>query len=56
MSIHSDLILCKQIMYIPKPNAIHVCDPLFLNPEEVVYHCQPALWYKIFIDVLEVED
>jgi hypothetical protein len=57
MSIHPDLILCKRIMYIPEPNAIHVCDPpLFLNPKEVIYHCQPALRYRIFIDVLEVED
>jgi hypothetical protein len=45
-------------MYISKPNAIHehAPPPLFLNPEEVIYHCQVALWYKIFIDIIEVED
>jgi hypothetical protein len=30
--------------------------PLFIDPEDVIFHNQPTLRYQVFIDVLEVED
>jgi hypothetical protein len=29
---------------------------MFLNPEEIIYHYQPMLYYRVQIEVLEVED
>jgi hypothetical protein len=30
--------------------------PLFIDPEDVIYHDLPTFYYRIFIDILEVED
>jgi hypothetical protein len=44
-------------MFIPETEVAHVSDPpQFHNPEEVIHPSKLALWYRIFIDVIGVED
>jgi hypothetical protein len=44
-------------IFILKPEAIHVHrPPMFIPPEEVIYHDRPTLRYHVLIDILEVVD
>jgi hypothetical protein len=55
--VHLDLIPCEWLLYIPEQDVVvDRGPPLFLRPEEVIHSCQLALWYRVFIDVIEVED
>jgi hypothetical protein len=55
--VHPDLIPCERLMFIPEPDVPREYGPpLFLQPEEVIHQSQLALWYRIFIDIIEVED
>jgi hypothetical protein len=35
----------------------HVRGPhLFIDPEDIIYHDLPSLYYHVYIDILEVKD
>jgi hypothetical protein len=55
--IHPDLIPREKIIFISKP-PIGLDDglPLFVRPEDVIYHKHLMLRYRVLIDVLEVAD
>jgi hypothetical protein len=55
--VHPDLIPCERLMFIPEPDEVHIRGPpLFLETEEVIHSSRLALWYRVFIDVIKVED
>jgi hypothetical protein len=55
--VHPDLIPCERLMFILESDEVHIRGPpLFLEPKEVIHLSQPALWYRVFIDIVEVED
>jgi hypothetical protein len=47
----------EKLLYIPEPEFAHVWGPpLFVNLEGFIHHSQPTLFYRVGIDVLDVED
>jgi hypothetical protein len=55
--IHPDLIPREKIIFILEPRAaIEWGLPMFVDPEEVNYHSQSTLQYRVEVDMLEVED
>jgi hypothetical protein len=55
--IHSDLIPVEKILFVPKEDVVIPCEPtLFVDPEVVIFHNQPTLRYRVFIDIIEIED
>lgn len=53
--VHPDLVPREKVVYIPELTPGHR-PPLFLDSEEIIYHIQPTLCYRLEIDILEVED
>jgi hypothetical protein len=55
--IHPDLIPVEKIMFMPEPDMDLLWGPpLFINPEDIIYHNQPMLSYRISIDIIDIED
>jgi hypothetical protein len=55
--IHPDLILVEKILYMSGSDVALVQEmPLFIDPKEVIFHNRPTLWYRVFIDIIEIED
>jgi hypothetical protein len=47
----------EKILYILEPEVVPARGPpLFIDPDEVIFHNQPTLWYHIFINILEIVD
>jgi hypothetical protein len=55
--VHPHLVPCQQILFIPEEFPPHVRGPhLFIDPEDIIYHDLPSLYYHVYIDILEVKD
>jgi hypothetical protein len=52
-----DLIAREKVRFIPEPDPVHTRgSPLFVNPEDVMYHNKPTLHYWVAIRILEIID
>jgi hypothetical protein len=57
--IHPGLIPREVIIYVLELEVVHISPPapaLFVDPEEVIHHNRPMLWYRVGLEISKVID